>query len=171
MGEDQLGTMDVRQWELETKRGPGCDRFPRCRNRDIHHRKAVAVAVGRQQMFTWLRRNGSLSRTPTARRALPRPLVGAGMLIPGVSQCLRRGLNRVCLRMHSTALRHKRRDASRKRQMRPPKRPQGGHFQGYAAPELLKGTCRFPKQDFGFAISALDALRLVWPPIRFGGRR
>ena len=121
MGDDQLGNMDVRQRAFE-QRGPGRDRFLVAET-GIHHRPAVAV--GEQIDVHVVEAERQLEPNPQHAGHHLDHLVGAGMLLPGVSQCLRRGLNRVCLRMHDTGLAAHAAGRQPKKQMRPPKRPHG----------------------------------------------
>ena len=83
------------------QRGPGRDRFLIAES-GIDHRPAVAV--GEQIDVHVIEPERQLEPDPQHARHHLDHLIVAGVIFPGVSQCLGGGLNRVCFRVHATDL-------------------------------------------------------------------
>ena len=92
MGHDQPRDLDVSQRTLE-QCGPGRDRFLVAES-GIHHRPALAV--GEQIDVHVVEAERQLEPDPQYARHHLDDLIRAGMIFPGVSQRLGRGVNRVC---------------------------------------------------------------------------
>jgi hypothetical protein len=93
MGDDQPTDLDVGERAVE-QRGPGRDRFLIAES-GIHHRPAVAV--GEQIDIHVVEAERQFQADPEQSRHDFHDLIGAGMVLPGVTQCLGRGFYRVCL--------------------------------------------------------------------------
>ena len=100
MGHDQPRDLDVLERALE-QRGPGRDGFFIAES-GIDHRPAVAV--GQEIDVHVIEPERQLEPDPQHARHHLDDLIVAGVIFPGVSQCLGGGLNHVCLRMHATGL-------------------------------------------------------------------
>ncbi|MEH2565846.1 hypothetical protein V1289_005473 [Bradyrhizobium sp. AZCC 2289] len=83
------------------QRGPGRDRFLIAES-GIHHRPAVAI--GQQIDVHVIEPERQLQPYPQHARHYLDDLIVAGVVFPGVSQCLSRGVNAVCFRMHGIDL-------------------------------------------------------------------